>query len=418
MSFLLKIVQGPNAGAEIALAEGTTVSFGSGDGCDIILSDAALDAVAFELEVASERVMMLFPDGKQSRMELFHVRTVGTTALVVGPSEGPWKELVREKVETADAELADIADNNTGSAGEREAVHGGSQEKSKKGFLSKLFCLIIILLLLLLAGGAAAWLFFPQKVSSLTGGKSDKAAEICLPYWNRTCAFVSGLFRSKENAKTGKQALERVETLADIAGEYNLQTNETASGVLHVKGDFATRIDRLRATARIYRVHPGAELDFADSESLKVAIENLLSLVTENKMRLVSLDGRTAKLSGVVASASDLRCTLEALSRDVPKLVRADCSGVSVGGILPAVEKNEVSENLKSAAGMKTMKTEFSASPSMPVVGILATPYPCLVLKNGSRIMEGARCGDWTVTAIRADSVELSGPAGKTIWRP
>ncbi len=99
MSFLLKIVQGPNAGAEIALAEGTTVSFGRGDSCDIILTDSALEEKAFELEVTSERVMMLFPEGTQSRMELFHARTVGTTVFVVGPGEGAWKEIVYESSE-------------------------------------------------------------------------------------------------------------------------------------------------------------------------------------------------------------------------------------------------------------------------------------------------------------------------------
>ena len=38
MSYLLKILKGANAGAEIALAEGA-VTFGSGDACDIVLAD-------------------------------------------------------------------------------------------------------------------------------------------------------------------------------------------------------------------------------------------------------------------------------------------------------------------------------------------------------------------------------------------
>ena len=46
MNVLLKIVQGPNAGAEIALAEGMTVSLGKGDSCDILLADLSLPEVA------------------------------------------------------------------------------------------------------------------------------------------------------------------------------------------------------------------------------------------------------------------------------------------------------------------------------------------------------------------------------------
>ena len=46
---LLKIVQGPNAGAEVVLAEGMTLSLGKGDACDILLADQSLADVACEL---------------------------------------------------------------------------------------------------------------------------------------------------------------------------------------------------------------------------------------------------------------------------------------------------------------------------------------------------------------------------------
>ena len=42
MNFLLKIVEGPNKGAEIALVEGVVVSLGKRDDCDIVLADATL----------------------------------------------------------------------------------------------------------------------------------------------------------------------------------------------------------------------------------------------------------------------------------------------------------------------------------------------------------------------------------------
>ena len=42
MNFLLKIVEGPNKGAEIALVEGVAVTLGKGDDCDIVLADPTL----------------------------------------------------------------------------------------------------------------------------------------------------------------------------------------------------------------------------------------------------------------------------------------------------------------------------------------------------------------------------------------
>ena len=95
MNVLLKVVQGPNAGAEIALACGMTVSLGKGDSCDILLADQSLGDVACELEVIGDRVRMLLPGGAEERLEPFRVRFIGdTTAIAVGPETGAWDELV------------------------------------------------------------------------------------------------------------------------------------------------------------------------------------------------------------------------------------------------------------------------------------------------------------------------------------
>ncbi len=409
MSFLLKIVQGPNAGAEIALVEGTTISLGRGDACDIILTDAALDDKACDLEVTGERVMMLFPDGKQQRMEPFHAYVVGTTAFALGPAAGAWREIVWEKPRAAAA----VADADAAVAND-EQPHA-AEKRAKGGCGARVIFWLFLLLLLLLAGGAAAWHFFPQRISALTRGQSDRVVEACRPYWMKVRAVVADWFKGATAQQTARQVRMPVETLADVVGAYGLQTNQTAAGAVQVTGDFKTRVERLQATARIYDIQPGAELDFADAESLKTAVENVLALVTEGRMRLVSLDGRAAKLAGVVSSAQDLRRTLEAISQDVPKLVRADCSGVTVGGGLPA---EEAAEAAASPAVAKPAKTRPAASPALPVVGVLTMPYPCLVLRNGSRVMEGARFGDWTVRRITADSVELGGAAGTFTWRP
>ena len=58
MKFLLKIVQGPNAGAEIALVEGVRVTLGSADSCDIVLADPTLPAEACAIEASADSVAL------------------------------------------------------------------------------------------------------------------------------------------------------------------------------------------------------------------------------------------------------------------------------------------------------------------------------------------------------------------------
>jgi hypothetical protein len=65
MNFLLKIVEGPNKGAEIALVEGVAVTFGKTDDCDIMLADATFPDSPVRLE-ASTTIIGEEADGYKS----------------------------------------------------------------------------------------------------------------------------------------------------------------------------------------------------------------------------------------------------------------------------------------------------------------------------------------------------------------
>ena len=89
MNFLLKIVEGPNKGAEIALVEGVEVTLGKNDECDIILADSSLPAKPIAISADGARVKF---DGEA--LAPFHVTTIGATSLAIGPADAPWGELV------------------------------------------------------------------------------------------------------------------------------------------------------------------------------------------------------------------------------------------------------------------------------------------------------------------------------------
>ena len=88
MNFLLKIVEGPNRGAEIALVEGVAVTLGKGDECDIVLADSTLPDEPLSIEATGDAVTV---NGEQ--LEQFAVKTLGATSFAVGPADTPWGEL-------------------------------------------------------------------------------------------------------------------------------------------------------------------------------------------------------------------------------------------------------------------------------------------------------------------------------------
>ena len=393
MKFLLKIVQGPNAGAEVALVEGMNLTFGCGDECDIILSDASVGEKAFELEVTSERVVAIMPGGKTVKLEPYHVTQVGASALVVGPQEGTWKTLVWPK-----AEVETSKDDE-----EKVETDDKEHESAKKCF--PFGCAFVIFAFIALSAfGFFAWKKYPAETK-----------EYSLKAW---CEAKKIYCAASEKFKREPTAIvtERVEILDDIAKECGFTVIRTGEDV-SVKGDFKTRVKRLEATARACAAHPGLKVDFTDAESLVSAVNEFLFLVTEDKLKLEELEGRKAFLSGRAASRGHLEKILRSMSEDVPKISKVDCSRVSLGGDIcqPASNNDDGGESspLKRKNAAKSTPT-----PKMPIAGILTVPYPCLVLNDGTRAMEGARFGEFTIEKIKPDSITVRGADGTFEWRP
>ena len=55
---------------------------------------------------------------------------------------------------------------------------------------------------------------------------------------------------------------------------------------------------------------------------------------------------------------------------------------------------------------------------TLPVCGILTKPYPCLVMHDGRRVLEGAAFGGGVIMEIGADEVVITNSTGRFTWRP
>ena len=253
MNFLLKIVEGPNKGAEIALVAGVAVTVGKGDGCDVVLADPTLPEKPIEIEASVDGVTV---DGEP--LNPFVVRTSGATSFAVGPVDTPWDELKwanaeSEKVESPEPEAAKLE-------AEKAQAPEGKQIAGRRhgGCFGCLFALLLLVLAV-----AAAFLFF--------GGRIKET-----DWWRRVWRF---------NGSAAPESVAEPEVfLGDIAAKYGLSLAES-NGAVRISGDLKTRAERLRATAEIYAVRPGAELDIADDESFRASADDALFTLTEGVRR-------------------------------------------------------------------------------------------------------------------------------------
>ena len=202
-----------------------------------------------------------------------------------------------------------------------------------------------------------------------------------------------------------------------MADRFGLAVEESEAGATRVTGNFATRRERLAATAEFYAAQPGVDLDLSDDESLRIAAEDTLAMLSEADLRVAAATNRVLALSG---TPRDIRRTLEALAADLPKLRDVDVSSLKVEGL--QVEGLVAPSSTLQPSNPKPFNLQPStfqpSTPPLPVCGILTTPYPCLVLKNGARVLEGAPLGDGVVLKIEADSVTITNSAGRFTWKP
>lgn len=388
MSALLKIVQGPNAGAEIALPDGVEITLGKADTCDIVLADPTLPDAPVTLSATPGGVLL---DG--TPLEPFHVHLSGSTALAVGPSDAAWSPLVFPSPEPAPSAEAD-SDSKSDDTPPAEPpapapspstpapAPAPAPSTSRRSRLLRLLVplavllVVLVLLVLLLA-----------RCNRSAPPAPDPAAA----------------------------AAEHQQKLADFATRYHLDLDNAESRRPTFSGNFPTRSERLEATARIYENFPGAALDLTDDESLRTAVSDALLVLGESTLSVDGVTDRAVTLSGTTATPATLSAAIDAIHADVPRITDIIASAVTFRS--PGTPTAAAADP-DAPARRRAARAAASANPTLPVCGILATPYPCLVLRNGTRVFPGATLGGAVVQSISPDSVVLATTNGTFTWKP
>ncbi len=411
MNFILKIVQGPNAGAEIALVEGVAVTLGKSDDCDIVLADATLPDEPVSIEASASGVT-----AGGAPLEPFHVRVLGSTAFAAGPASGAWGELVWPKAEEPKPETpapGDAPEPSPAPAGGDSAppadgapdADGGKPEKKKRRGCAA-GCLAAAALCVLAA--ILAMLFFRDSAKALA---------------QRLRGSVSG--DGAEESAGGPRPGEdpRKAALSAVAAKYGLSMKEEG-GRYTLSGDFKTRAERLAASAEAFEAMPGADVDFSDDESFCSAATDALLILSEGSLKVVSATNRFLAIGGLSRSPGALSRTLSALDADLPKLRGVDVSRVAFDAKAKDATAPEPETAVQTPvygtapAAKKIQPRKKKDTHSLPVCGILSVPYPCLVMRDGRRVMEGAPLEGYVVEKIGQDSVTLTNAAGRVEWKP
>ncbi len=414
MNYLLKIVQGANAGAEIALAEGT-VTFGSSDTCDIVLADASLPAEAFAVEVSDAGVSVReLPDGEAKNVALYTLFTFGNSSFAIGENGVAWPE-IKSPAPPAPEPPPDGSDETppppaegaqlVAAADEAPSPSRESQDSAPRHRI--IGCLfVLVLVILFFAAGYFLALRFGRFWTSTRGGGAGASAVAT------SCDPPAGGSSSQEDSSS---------PIAAWAAEHGLSVSEK-DGETVLSGNFAKRADRLDLAQEAYARDENLKLDFSDDETLKSGVEEVLFNLTEGRVKLESATNRVVKLVGRASSPEELLHTVAAICTDVNRVrVVDDTAVVCVDG-----KKTKAPTRFQAISEQAERKHPFAKpaakpglpAPQCPVAGVILMPYPCLLLRDGSRATEGASVGEFKVEKIEADKVTLKRGEETVIWKP
>ncbi len=444
MSFLLKIIKGENAGLEIALAEGK-VTFGSGEDCDIVLDDATLPEKAFTLETIGEQVSLI-KDGEEAKaIELYTVFTSGEMEFAVGVEGKRWPKVKRE---------IEIGQGQDQGQGVEEKIDHPKMEEIKAEEPKKKRCgfgcfSVLVLIILAFIGGYYLAQRYNGEVKTLVdeakefsydkidkdavkhyyGIAKDKSTEYYTAGKNKTAGWLSTL-KTKMPwyvEEVDPSTLPPPRTLEDVAADHAL-TLTTEGSVTTLSGNFVKRIDKVAAMQDAYEVEPLVKLDFSDDESLKSGVEDTLLTISEGKIKVVEAKNRAVKLVGKVETKGELVRIVTAICADVANVSSIDDSGVEVGELKKIEEEKKVEAKVEAETKeeapaepkeeKRKVEKKTVSTPNCPISGIITSPYPCIIMRDGSRAIEGAYVGEWLVVKIEANQVKFRKNGKEVTWRP
>ena len=418
-------------GAEIALVNGMRVKVGSSPDCDIVIADTTLADVAFELDVSDEGVTLVKTDGEMRALTAFEIADSGTTAIAVGPADEPWKDLVRPAPSPAEVpveaapESAPAAEEPSEQPEESEpepapAEKSEAEAEPKRRHRAGCGCLTVLVLLLLLA--LVAWILWKWCPAAKPWLEKATPAvtwvrETSVAGWNwcvEKCRRPVVTVESDE-----KRTVRVTRELADLAKEHGLVLAATEDGLPLLKGNLLRRTERLAIRALALASDPRVKFDLTDDESLRNSANELLFACTEGALKSVAATNRRVTVTGYAPNALALEKAIRALDADVKGIESLDTSSVVVGGLPPAAvaKSSFVKDSVISEAASAAPK---AAKPRLdyPIAGILTEPYPCVVMRNGLRLVEGAQIGPAVLVKIEADRLTLREGDHEFEWRP
>ena len=448
--WLLKVLNGPNAGAQILVSG--EVTMGTSIECDLILNDPHISPKHCQIKKGDEdefeitpKEGLVFINGKKleeatGKILVGEVLTIGSTHLTGGPSEQLWPSITIPQIQEIGGVWQPVMPVPGGAAlvdkAQKDAVRDKKREKiSKTSFRIIIFVAICALLGLVLFRVVVRRNRIVRRSEFRPSSFEKEVVE--KPKDKQLIAEAAAKDLQKKIPKTYIKTLERNgeymiyiyvnnQIQYDLARKImNEQTTLVPSSIINIDDiddsarammkalNFSVdvRVDN-RGKATWYGYLPNNEA----LDSIKNQIAKDIPAITEDEYHII-LGDKAVKATHSILAKNQFGTVVAAAERN----------NITLAGVISSGDKARWNKTLKELereflggvkfVNMVTMNVSTTKPRGFfnaPVVSISISSSPYVVLQNGERIFIGAPVNDgYVVDSITTEGIGLTNSEGK-----
>jgi type III secretion system YscD/HrpQ family protein len=425
--FILKVLTGPNQGAELELSAGAYV-IGSADECDVNFSDALVAPRHLSVELSEDSIVAkrldgkVFVDGKpmvdtRQTIKFFQFVTAGSTYFLFGPAGREWPQGVPGPLPPLEPATQTQPES---AAPESSALSTKGPEKPKDEASptdrAKKVALLTFLLFSVLAVSSFLLMRLdrrdpppPATAESILPGvkamvQKQPDAEAVTVGIRNSRVFVSGFVPTNAEARQLRSLVTRPDGLVACAV---VSDEEILADVGEILDSFRSGLSAKMDSAGGVEIS-GFAGDTDTWNQLRTMLESDLPGYPRLKFSVVS-GNQVISEGEAILRQSGLASLIH---------LEATSAGLTASGSVPAMEaeawaqaKDKIRSGLPAGVMLKDQVTsggDSSSADDYLLSSISMGPLPWVTLRNGMKLFPGAVLPNgWTLQTIQPESVEL-----------
>jgi type III secretion system YscD/HrpQ family protein len=421
--FILKVLTGPNQGAELELSAGAYV-IGSADECDVNFSDALVAPRHLSVELSEDSIVAkrldgkVFVDGKpmvdtRQTIKFFQFVTAGSTYFLFGPAGREWPQGVPGPLPPLEPETETqpkSAAPEPAKSLEKPKDEASPTDRAKK------VALLTFLLFSVLAVSSFLLMSLdrrdpppPATAESILPGvkamvQKQPYAEAVTVGIRNSRVFVSGFVPTNAEARQLRSLVTRPDGLVacDVVSD-----EEILAAVGEILDSFRSGLRAKMDSAGGVEIS-GFAGDTDTWNQLRTILESDLPGYPRLKFSVVS-GNQVISEGEAILRQSGLTSLIH---------LEATSAGLTASGSVPPMEaevwaqaKDKIRSELPAGVMLKDQVTSGGDSSSVDdylLSSISMGPLPWVTLRNGMKLFPGAVLPNgWTLQTIQPESVEL-----------